>query len=732
MGVVKSILRSVLQAAIVFAFVIAGQYVFGAVGAFIGAAIGTAVASAVGNLIFGPVGGKRGADPDAGKFVVKVAEAPRWINCGECKQGGAIVFAEFDDVGNIWWVIVHSDSILDNVVNYYFDDIELTLDGSGNVTTDDFCLDSKKNLFKPTRTKVPYFQIWTTTYSETDPTPPAVSALIAALGSKWTADHKLVGTTYSVIKGKAIDDENRSKIYRWRGPLGLGEPGLTIVGEWSRAYDPRDETQDIDDNTTWKFTRNSALVWAWFRTHPYGRNKPMSRINWDMIAEQADICDQTVVGEYASHTRYRCDASIAENTERSLAETNIMMTCDGMLMFDDEGKAWLRVGNYYTPTVTLSRNRDIVAMESVEAENGESETQGVIVRYTDPEANYVVQPSAPWLNPTYYVEGVGATFLTLDVLFISDHNQAMRIAKSIGMRSQPIHKIAPVTGLRGLKARQERVVQINYDNTFSGDYEIATPVEVDESGMFCSFGAVPIDENRYDLLEGEEKPKPVVDGSTTTTALDNPVPVSFEFSEGRLQGVFESPNRLDVSYDVRYTQATGDPDPVYVMAQYDPIENIATSGPVATNVEYTIEYRARSSAGDVTDWVEYVDPVVTTGPVLGGGSGMQIPDVITAHDDGGGFARVDVAAHNITYDDGVVTAIDADSVIGLAHQVIYHIYYNNDDRTNGPFTFFATASYSTATDISVNSGRVYLGQVLTPPEGGAINSGGAVPSGIEP
>src|SRR5690606_9524890 len=135
---------------------------------------------------------------------------------------------------------------------------------------------------------------------------------------------------------------------------------------------------------TYKPSRNAALIWAWFRTHPYGRRKPESSINWDRIAEQADICDQIVTGLNGTTKRYECGIGIPEDKQRVIAEQEILMSMDGQIVFDDDGKTWCRAGHWYTPTLTLTRNRDIIAMESVEARNGESETQGVIVRYTDP------------------------------------------------------------------------------------------------------------------------------------------------------------------------------------------------------------------------------------------------------------------------------------------------------------------------------------------------------------
>ncbi|MBD4065987.1 hypothetical protein GUH78_05755, partial [Xanthomonas citri pv. citri] len=83
-------------------------------------------------------------------------------------------------------------------------------------------------------------------------------------------------------------------------------------------------------------------------------------------------------------------------------------------------------------------------------------------------------------------------FLTVDIQACQNHNQAMRLAKGIGLRSQPRTIIGPTVNLRGLKCRQERIINLAYDNTIAGDFEIATPVELDGSGIATTFSAVPI------------------------------------------------------------------------------------------------------------------------------------------------------------------------------------------------------------------------------------------------
>ena len=625
------IFRKIFAAIVIIGFQVLGGMLGGPLGSFlgnkIGAALGVAIGSLVGavvargldRLLFGPTGSKQ----ESAKYTVRISEPTRWVAAGRARLGGAAIFGEYDYAGNFWQVVIHGDSIMTDAIQYYLDDMPVTLDGSGNVTTNDFCLTTKGDVYAGSGTRVPYIQIKTTTYSETNPTPPAIAMLAAAFPTKWTSDHKLVGTTYSVVKCKAVKDEWRNNIYRWRGPFGMGEPGVSIVADWSNVYDPRDVTQTLGDRSTYKPSRNAALIWAWWRTHPYGRRKSESSINWTKVAEQANICDQTVTGISGTHTRYTCDVSAADDRERSDVEEEILRAFDAQIMFDSTGKAWPRAGYYYAPTVTLHRNRDIMAMETMETQTGESDTQGVIVRYTDPASNWSVQPSAPWVNDDHYIPGQPMEYLTVDVPTISDHNQAMRIAKAIGKRMQSLRKVGPTTGLRGLKLMSERIVDLSYDNVFSGDYEIIAPVEMDNSGLVCRFVGVPVDSNRWTLLEGEESSKPANASSMVETDLTQVEDVVAFFNGDKIKITY-TPSAYGARpmFEYRETSSTDDADWVAMTLVEDDAIGTAWSGPIFLNLSYDIRYRNVSPGGRTTSWI---DPVLTLSTGLGNFSSEPSP-----------------------------------------------------------------------------------------------------------
>ena len=575
---------------------------FAALSVFAQLAISVTI-SLASSFIRGLLAPSSGTNIEAAKTTVRIQEPVRWLNAGLYRQGGGVVFGEFDNEGCFWSVIIHSDSILVGIVDHYLDDTLVQLDASGNVITNEFCLTPDFDPYTGSGPRVTYFNIQTTTYSPSDPVPPPIAALRARFPTLWTNEHVLAGTTYSVMKCNSIPFEERYKIYRWRGAFGLGEPALSIVGDWNIAFDPRDPAQSLNNPSTYKFTKNPVLLWAWFRTHPRGRNKSSNAIAWEKVAEQADICDQIVTGINGTHRRYECGVAAPEDKERNLVEQEILMTCDAILMFDDVGRAWPRVGYYEHPSVTIHRNRDIVAMEAIDNSNIEDQKQGVIVRYLEPSANYALQPSAPWRNPEYYRAGEPADYLIIDIPACQNHNQAMRLAKIIGERSQSNYRLGPTVGMRGLNVRNERIIDVAYDNVYSGPHEVITPVQVDPNGILWGFGCVPINENRYDLLPGEELPPPVGNGMVSGSANSMDALQNFHVDgfNNAFTVTFTPPTRQDVTAQVQYSRVGTS---FFLNMTINTQAGNGFSGTIESG-DYLIRHRTVTTGGNVSAWVNH-------------------------------------------------------------------------------------------------------------------------------
>ncbi|MEL7281342.1 MAG: hypothetical protein AAGK79_13365 [Pseudomonadota bacterium] len=555
-------------------------------------------------------------DTESVRVNARIADGDRYQLMGEVAVGGnAAIFAEQDDNGEFWYIVAHGDAELIGDPEYLLDGIPVTLsDGTDGffdrqVITDEFCLTDDYALYEGSGSQFPYYSIWTVSPSASSVygTPP--TAFTDAFPNL-PADFLLAGVCYSIVKISTVPLEGRANVYRWSGPIGIGEPSVMLNGDFNRMYDPRNSAHDIDDSDTWTSSgSNPAIIWAWWRTHQFGRNRPMSEINWTEVAAAANICDETTTNRSGdSVPLYRCGVAAKDSTARQEVEKEILLTCDGFVAYDDEGKAYPVVGKYEAPTLTFTGARDIISSATEIVDDGETAVDGVVVRYISPDHGYTKQPCAPWQNPEYYVSGREPNYQFVDISGCRDHNQAFRLAGAIGARSAPPKKAALAAGVKGILAKSERAITLDLDAEFSGVFEIATPIEEDPNGLGTAFAVVPLASNRWlgaGQTEGEPPaPTPALNIDTTLVAPQN-VSVTAEAvpsttgTSYRFNVTFDAPARSDRLFRFRF-YVSGTTNYEYFSADMD--VQRAVSAIVDVGKTYVVQSQTVTGSGRATDW----------------------------------------------------------------------------------------------------------------------------------
>tara|TARA_R100000544_G_scaffold37143_1_gene27354 strand:- start:3025 stop:5262 length:2238 start_codon:yes stop_codon:yes gene_type:complete len=555
-------------------------------------------------------------DLDTVRLNSRTSTPPRFQIGGSVAAGGAAgIFAEFDEDGNFWYIVAHGDAEMTSTnPSYILDGIEVTLsDGTdgftaGDVLTDDFCLDGDGNVYE-SGTRNPYFRIYTVT--------PTSSSVVGVKPTAFTdafpslpADFNLAGVSYSIIRVKSVELKDRANVYRWRGAIGIGEPSITIVANFSRMYDPRNKAHDIADSSTWTATDgNSAIIWAWWRTTPFGRGRSMSEVDWDKVAAAANVCDETVVNRSGEDvSRYRCGIAAEDTTERAEVEAEILRTCDGFVAYSDTGLAYPVVGTYEEPSLSFSAERDIITSRTEIIDDGEAAVDGVVVRYVSPLHGYTKQESAPWQNPNYYTAGVEPTYRFIDILGCQDHNQAFRLAGAIGARVGASNRAALGCNIKGILAKSHRSINLSLDTDFTGVYEIATPVEASEDGAATAFAVVPLASDRWDGAGQTEGTPPAIapalDIDTDLAVATNVVVVSESVltetgSAVRLSATFDAPARLDRLFQFRYAP-DGTTEYEYFTVDMDELR--AYSAIVKDGQAYDVQWQTATGGGRASGW----------------------------------------------------------------------------------------------------------------------------------
>lgn len=550
------------------------------------------------------------ATPSAVRGTTKGTEPPRrWI-AGAQAVGGSVVVAFVKD-GRLFKLVAHGDSEATIILDYYFGAVKLDFNSANTVTNESFVSGDRT-----------YYVLTTRTGTKDQL---AMPKLVAAL-PEWTEDHIGAGVCDTLLELAPVKIEDRAKILRNPGALGVGEADVTLAAYFGRYYDPRDSNQVLNDPDTWgPNIGNAALTWAAHRLDVERFAMNVDDINWEHMKAQADICDEAVSDRYGkSIKRYEIGLTVNKPAETNIsAENRILAACDGIVVEFENGTIGIRVGKYYEPTLTLTED-DVFDLESTEVENGTEGVTHYFPSYTEPEFGYTEQTAAPYVMPGY-VDGENLKSQSFPVYACLEHNQAVRVCKAASLRLAEKKRCAFTVNMRGMRAKSERFLRLDFgDDPLSGVYEIAPVVDL-YTGAGGILSVIATDPNRWDLEIGEEGERP---NFNTEITLDASIPnvdaadmniqaASEQASNGtslvRFTATFIALDRQDVVVQIQYREVG---NTFWRNFSVDSEEGIGISDFVSDGETYEFQWRGVTLAGGGSDFSDIitVDAVADTAP----------------------------------------------------------------------------------------------------------------------
>ncbi len=207
-------------------------------------------------------------------------------------------------------------------------------------------------------------------------------------------------------------------------------PNSFMVARGVVVYDPRDPTQDLDDETTWQWSNNATLIQAWYLTRPFGGRIPTDKIRWDKIAESADYDDEVIAtNDGDTIARHTIDGVIMLN-QRPYEVMQKLLTANRGMVLEAAGQVWIQSSKPRDPVGTI-HDRIIAGGIKYQSAKAKSDLVNKLqVRFVSPDQDYQIV-DGPILSRTDLQaddqEVLPAT-LTLD--FTQDHRRAQRLQKA--------------------------------------------------------------------------------------------------------------------------------------------------------------------------------------------------------------------------------------------------------------------------------------------------------------
>lgn len=249
--------------------------------------------------------------------------------------------------------------------------------------------------------------------------------MLLSIPTEWTANHRMRGIAYAGVRLSHPEDPE---------PLFPGGfPNLSFIIRGRKIYDPRDEGQDPDDESTWVWSDNPALCILDYLTNDvFGIGASLAdEIDLDTFIAAADICDEEVdLNVGGTEKRYTCGGRFDTSAEPQDILNAIKATMAGGLY--NIGGVWvLYAGAARTPeTATLTTDEARAGLNIQDGDALSDTCNRVTGMFTYPQDHYNPRPLVPQTDATYVTEDDGEDLVRdLDLLWVQSPYQAQRLAK---------------------------------------------------------------------------------------------------------------------------------------------------------------------------------------------------------------------------------------------------------------------------------------------------------------
>ena len=219
----------------------------------------------------------------------------------------------------------------------------------------------------------------------------------------------------------------------WEGSV----PRITALVRGRKIYDPRNISHNPNDEMTWDWSDNPALIAAWYVTQPWSFDAGFDDVDWASVVTAANVCDELVTVPGGTEKRYRMGGTIFENADRINQLTSIVQSMSGEFLTPRKSGLWVFfAGAYAAPVIDIGPD-DIIQCETFSPHFTKDQRVNVVHGLFQSEDDNYQSVAYPTVTNATAIAMEGEEIeTTLDFEYVQSHTQAQRIASITVMRSQ--------------------------------------------------------------------------------------------------------------------------------------------------------------------------------------------------------------------------------------------------------------------------------------------------------
>ena len=350
--------------------------------------------------------------------MIKQPTVARRVIYGEVRVSGVLGFIEStNDDKFLHMIILLAGHEVNQIGNVFVNDLQVTLDGNGNVTAPSQYA-NKIRILK---------HLGSDAQS-------ADSTLISESNGKWTDQHRLRGVAYIYA---------RLEFDRDAFPRGI--PNISALVQGKKVFDPRTSSTG--------FSRNPALcVRDYLTDTKYGFGASSTEINDSTFIASANACDEDVTDSNGTTLdRYTINGTFETKGAPKQIIANMLTSCGGLVTFSN-GKFRMKVAEYSTPSITLVEG-DLRSAVTIQTKRSKRDNYNAVKGIFAPsENNFIATDYPAFTSSTFQTEDGGQRqFLDLDLPFTTNSNTAQRLAKIALFRNRQQVTISTTVSLKGFQ-----------------------------------------------------------------------------------------------------------------------------------------------------------------------------------------------------------------------------------------------------------------------------------------
>ena len=399
----------------------------------------------------------------------------RYIAIGKVRtgveRGAHIVHHDPDDDDTFWQFVVASYDRVSNITAHYIDGEEVTLNGSGFVTS-------------PTKWANNLIRIQTRGGGQSAALSTATTAF-----SYWTANHIGQGISYAAIQQKPVAASKFPSVYvNHRVQYSADVEGALLP----EAANP----------SATSYSNNAARAVLWHLTDSVaGYGLTEDKLNLPSFVEYAAYCDELrPLNGGGTEKRYTANGFVDLGERKIDTLLALLANCDADLVTDSNGR--LQIVRYNRPAIYTLEPSRLISMQMQAGVPEEQRTNAVVASYVNPDLSYSSTTTPPLelaLRP-----GEARITGTAELPFCTQPVQAQVLAKKALYRANPIASGKVSTKLGALHLRPTDSFDLPPDDDLIGAdmriqrRELVLPQAEGDPAPYLTFEVAALDPE-YDI-----------------------------------------------------------------------------------------------------------------------------------------------------------------------------------------------------------------------------------------